>query len=376
VFAWATSAQAQFPSLGGMLGPSRVPGSAPSRVMEEELEIGPYAKQPYGGSDSTSSRYTGDDTQKYFEGRVADSYFEDPSCSGINDRVCYGYFAADALYWDRVRSTSKTMAVLSTTGAVALRGADLIWNDPVVIPRLTAGWVFDNGWSVEGSYFYKDNADTQIQATNPGILSMNAFGTPSAAFAPNFFQADAIGVSSSVALQNVEVNAIQTNNYFNIIAGFRWLELQDRLWLTVYKGGTLSDTHISTYNKLFGPQLGLRMSQTFYGIYGVEFQVKGGYYVNYGRVNTSITNAGAGLPDQTRQAHGNSDAAVAEAHLMGTYNPYIWWQLRLGIQVFSVWQTALANDQIFNNNASTGFAMQEKSDLIYWGPFAGSEFRW
>ena len=376
--AGASSAQAQigiFPSFD-----APVPGSAPTRIQEEELEIGPYARNGAGSNAAAAPggemtrQYTEDELNGHFDGRVADEFYEAPGCSGISERVCYGYFSLDALYWDRVHTNSATFGILSSTGAFAVGGSDFVWNDYEVLPRLTAGWVFDTGWSVEGNYIYKDDFDTNIMAVQTDNLSMSAFGATSAAFAPNFFQVDAIGASVSTAIQSGEVNMIQTNNYFNVIAGFRWMELQDRLWLTTYDD-TLGSTRISTYNKLFGGQLGLRMSQTYAGIFSVQAQVKGGYYVNYSRGHTQIINAGAGLPDQTRNSRGNSDAVIAEGEIMATYNPRIWCQFRAGFQVFTVMNTALANDQIFNTDF-TGFGNVTRGDLVYFGPFAGLEMMW
>jgi hypothetical protein len=350
-----------------------VPGSAPSRAEEQELGIGPYARSETAPDGTRIDRYGEDEMAKYFDGRIADDYFEDPSCAGINERICWGYVSLDALYWDRVNNSTATIARDAGLNRTILGAFE--WNDWEVVPRLTGGWVFDNGWALEGTYLYKDDLDSNQSVTEGQNVDMTVYGSPGPLGAFGFFNADTVYASDSVALQSGEVNMVQTNNYFNVIAGFRWLELQDRLRILATGVNGNAYTSLSTYNNLFGGQLGFRMSQTYMGIYGIEAQVKAGYYVNYGHLNTQIINAGAGLPNQTRYARSNSDAFMGEAEIMATYNPRIWFQMRLGVQIFTIMKTALAQDQIFESNF-TGVGMTTGSDLTYWGPFGGVELMW
>jgi len=377
--AGAASAQTPFAPFIGPTGPSISSAPREGYGLPTQQNDGVYGGQ-YGdgtlGSDVApgNRRYTEDEMNEYFDGRVADEYFDGDCYVGVNDRVCYGYFAIDALYWDRIRSASSTIAVRSSTGAVAMSGRNFIWNDLEEAARITGGYVFDSGLGIEAVGIYDDDLDTNSSVTNLGDTSFNAFGTPTAAFAPNFFQADTVGASSSVALHSYEVNVMETDAFFNLLAGFRYVELQDRTWIRAFKGGTVSGANFETSNRLMGGQIGMKTAQRN-GVFGFEFMGKMGFYINDGSSETTIFNAGAGLPDQTRRSSGFSEAFLAEAHLMVTYNPYIWLQFRAGIHGLTIMQTALATDQIRSTDF-TGFALYERSDIVYYGPFAGAEVQW
>jgi hypothetical protein len=366
-------APAQAQIVADVLEPVPVPGSAPP---ENYVEAKPFPRAPSvpgGSSGETVRRFSEGEMEEYFDGRAADVTFESPECSW-RDRVCYGYISVDALYWDRVRSGNGTIATNATTGGVNFNAKSFVWNDWVALPRISAGYVFDNGYALESSYLYTDSLNTSNGVYNPANVNMVMFGTPSAAFAPNFFEADMLNASSSVALQSGELNVRETNGYLNFLWGFRWFEMQDRLRIRVQKGATISNADIFTYNDLFGGQVGVHLNQHV-GIFGLEAFAKAGMFLNVGRSHTQTINAGTGLADQNRSAHGNSEAFMAEAQIMATYNPYIWLQARIGYQAFMMQQTSLAVDQIRQNN-TTGLSLVERSDLIYHGPFGGVELRW
>jgi hypothetical protein len=372
----STTAQAQIPGFPGG-APPPVPGAAPMRLNGSAgVAPGGDPRVETLPDGTVVRRYTEEEMNGHFEGRVADEYQIPPGCDGVDARVWYGYISADVLYWDRVRSDSANFVEFAGNNERALGGQDFLWNDLEIVPRVTAGIATDRGWGFEAAAIWEDDLDTHEDANAFLDLNMNAFGEPGPAFAPNFFVLDTVIATRSTEIHSLEAHWRQYDTYLNFMAGLRYIELNDLLWIDNYRGGAfLSYTSIETENKLYGLQIGVESSQVS-GVYGYEFYAKAGYYLNSADSRTQIANAGVGLPDQIREFNdGRADAFVADGQFAFFYNPYIWWRLKLGWNGIILMQTALANDQVFNSN-DTGFVMHQRGDVIFHGPFASSEVRW
>jgi hypothetical protein len=362
------------PGIIGINPPAPLPGSAPSGYGSPGYVGGPVVETLPDGT--VVRRYTEEQMNGYFDGRVADEYHIPDGCDGLEERVWYGYFSVDALYWDRVRSDSGNFANFLGGGGRALGGQDFLWNDLEIMQRVSAGIVNDHGWGFDAVVYWDDDLDTHSSVTTGFDLSMNAFGTPSAVFMENFFLADAVIGTRNTRLHSGEVFFAQHDAFLNLLLGVRYIELDDYLGIQV-ENSAFDDAFVSilTKNRLYGAQIGVRANQKS-GVYGYEFYLKLGYYLNIADSETTIINAGAGLPDQVRTFDdGRADCFVGDGQFAFYYDPYIWWRLKLGWNGLIMMQLAMANDQILNND-ETGTLMHQHGDLIFHGPFASSEIRW
>ena len=101
-----------------------------------------------------------------------------------------------------------------------------------------------------------------------------------------------VTVNFSTAIQNAEVNLVETGRVFNFIAGFRYIEIQDHMRLRGNDlGGNFFEGAIDTYNTLLGGQGGVRCGHDF-GLIRIEGQGKAGLYYNQGNAHANMNNNG------------------------------------------------------------------------------------
>lgn len=311
----------------------------------------------------------------------ADGSFAGQDCYGscgpgsVRAACGYGYIQADALYWRREHGWHVSVFNASLDPNVNfINGSNLNYRMEV-LPRLTAGYVLANGLAVEGTYYYKDDFSVRKGVAGPGNIDNVAFGDPTVAFGvgSSFDAADWGGINASTKMQNGEINLVETERFFNFLAGFRWMELQERstLWTNGLNGTGMVD--LKTYNRLLGGQVGMRVAHTW-GLVGLQAQGKTGLYFNDASSETIVNDPGTATAF-TRQAGGQNEAFIGELELMATVRTLSSWQYRFGMQAMWITQTALATDQI-QNTVNTGAGINARSDLFVYGPFAGAEFRW
>ena len=288
--------------------------------------------------------------------------------SSIRARCGYGYLSMDALYWDRDTGFGNAIARQTTNTSVVLLAGDDLNYDFDVLPRLTGGYVLRNGLAVEGTYFYKDDFSNRTRITVPGDLNMTAFGDAA------YLGVDSVGVNASTKLQSAEINLVETERFFNFLAGFRYIELAEQALIqtndAVFGNGL---ANIRTYNKLLGGQAGVRAAHTW-GLMGLEGQGKLGMFYNDSSSMTNANDPGSGFTTAQR-ADGQNETFLGELQIMLTIRSTSAWQYRLGYNAMWLTQTALAIDQI-RSDAATGQTLNSKSDLFMHGPFAGAELRW
>lgn len=289
--------------------------------------------------------------------------------SGARRRIGVVYASMDALYYKLHQGAPSEVIDSAGDGSPMLTGASPMWSHRV-LPRLTAGYIFDRGLAVEGTYFYIDN----FSSWNAQNSTNNING-----FIPqgNFLNADNFLMTNNRKLQNAEINLIETNHFFNFIAGFRYLELRDRVGMRSNNGGAVGTVNIDTYNRLLGGQVGVRAGYDF-GLFGLQGFAKAGLYQNDASESTRIANSAAVGVDRNLHNGGQCESFLAELQGMVTYRPSASWTLRAGYNAMWLAQVALANDQVLTppNSFNTGLILNQGSDMIVHGPFAGAEFRW
>jgi hypothetical protein len=306
----------------------------------------------------------------------ADGSFNGQDCYGscgpgaIRAANRYGYIQVDALYWRREHGWHVNLVNASLDPNVNfINGSNLNYRFEA-LPRLTGGFVLGNGVAIEGTYFYKDDFSVRKGVAGTANIDITAFGTPIAG--STFSAADWGSVSASTKLQNVEINLVETERFFNFLAGFRYLELQEQTILFA-AGQDVGSVDLKTYNRLLGGQAGVRVAHDW-GLFGLQAQGKAGMYFNDGSSSTTSVDPGL-VYNFNRNAGGQNESFLGELTLMATFRTLSSWQYRLGYNAMWITQVALATDQI-TNNANTGLGLNARSDLFVHGPYAGAEFRW
>lgn len=308
----------------------------------------------------------------------ADGGFNGEDCYGscgpgtVSAACRYGYVQIDALYLTREHGYNVNILNSSTApGTSLINGAKLNY-DFEVLPRLTAGYVLANGVAIEGLYFYKDDFSTRVGVGSTGNIDMVAFGNPAVVFGAgsSFNNANWGSVTAATQIQNGEVNLVETERFFNFLAGFRWMELSERTIVGTQGVNGTGFLDLKTYNRLMGGQAGMRMAHSW-GLFGLQAQGKAGMYYNDAKGVTTVNGSG----NFTRNVDGQNESFIGEIELMATIRTLSSWQYRFGVNAMWINEVALATDQI-RGTANTGAALNAKSDLFVWGPFAGAEFRW
>lgn len=310
-----------------------------------------------------------------YGGYCGDGYCDDGAACrqtwGGGSLLCLtgrGYIQMDALLLNR-NDAAPTSVV--TEGGITQMSGNSPWFGFETLPRLTAGYVLPNDTAVEATFFYKDDFDASSgvgRAAN--TLSIVGDG--------NLYSRANMALSTSI--HNGEINLVETGRIFNCLAGFRWMEVQDHMWMTALNvaGTTANNTTIDTYNTLLGGQTGGRMSVSR-GLFTLEGTGKAGLFYNNG-ISHSRTQIGAVAAPATvsKRTTGDCESFVGEINAVLTYRPTAAVAVRFGYQVLWICNTALAVDQ-FTTGAVYSVAarsLNDRGDLLLHGPSAGLDVRW
>jgi hypothetical protein len=319
----------------------------------------------------------------YGGGYCGDGYCDDRTlCDAISDwfhapRVfsCCGrgYAAVDAVMLTRGDCDPLPLARLNGAAGPILLDAEDPYHHLETLPRVTLGYVMHNDTAVEATYFYKDDMDASASAL---VVLPNFLIVPdptATIFNPSTF----VHVNQALSIQSAELNLVETGRTFNFIAGFRWIEIQDRM---IVKGHVLGINTFTldtdTYNTLFGGQGGMRTGFDC-GLFHFEFQGKAGMYFNDGNASTRYSEIGvAGI--QTTAGDGECESFVGELSGMMSYRVSAKCTLRAGYQVYWICNTATAVGQINPldpTNSGGILFFNDRNDLTLHGPSAGIDVR-
>lgn len=330
------------------------------------------------GYDSTFAGYPGD-----YSGVGGNGYCGDPSVcqqswGGGVLRSCTGrgYFQVDAMLLNR-NDAAPTSIVTQTISGVAVNriSGNTPWFGFETLPRLTAGYVLPNDTAIEATAFYKDDFDCSAgYGLTAGTMNVVGDGT-------GFTRAN-LGLST--AIHNIEINMVETGRIFNCLAGVRWLEIEDHMFLTAANGippaapTTVNNTTINTYNSMIGGQGGGRFSMSK-GLFTWEGTGKAGLFYNNGSMQSRTQVGAPAATPATNQAKSDCESFVGELNTMLTFRPTASVALRAGYQVMWICNTALAVDQFFNGTSiytAGARSLNDRGDIILHGPSAGVDVRW
>jgi Putative beta barrel porin-7 (BBP7) len=231
----------------------------------------------------------------------------------------------------------------------------------------------DDDWSLEGRFFRIDgwNAATGSVLSPYGAVVQYATPFGSTAF-PNI-----VAGSYRSELSNVEINGRrQINSFWSVLAGFRYLGLDDGLTITQNIGpGLVTGTHsIRAVDDLYGFQVGADMNLWSCGRLSIEGLFKAGVYgaaaansVHFGVTHSSLSY------DSNASAH--QAAFAGEMSITGVYRFSKHVSLRGGYQFLWLEGVALASDQVAVSDPLAGTAVVSfKGTPSYDGAFVGLEF--
>lgn len=275
---------------------------------------------------------------------------------------------ADALFLERRDSSSAVLAFNTADPTENLNSDDFHFGshagfDLALTRRLTSNQ------AIELRYFGLDHWDAErTAATTPGdLFQVNAS-------VPIFtFSGDAITASYTSELQNAELNGRQrVTDCLHLLAGFRYLELDERGSVSLVNAAVPFDYNLTTQNRLYGFQLGAeadlwndggRMSLGAIG--------KAGVFGSDTAQDSSFTTALVTLPTAGR---GSRTSFVGEIGVTGTYQITDAFSLRGGYRTLWVSGVALASEQLAESDFASGTGFTDSGDVFYHGAFAGLEF--
>jgi hypothetical protein len=353
------------PGLGplpGLDGAPPVPGAPYSDS--------PYSNSPYGTP--PASPYAVSPGGDVIVGQAP----FDPSMCNYQQPFGRFYVAADAMYWDRTEPFRRQIAVRSADATPRLRTSDPNFTHEV-FPRMTFGYVAPNNWAIEGTIYYKDDFDAIANYGETDMVTANFFGVqPDAS---DWTGADQINLRMATGLHSYEISAINTIAGIQPILGIRYMEFRDRATFTAFDNANRSDASIGTYNMLLGPQAGAKVAYDG-GLWGIEGIGKVGWYYNDAHITTTIQDANNTTTYRSVRRNGQNDACVFELGISTYYRPLTWLTARLGYQTLGIVNTAMAVDQISDENTAagntTGIIPNAHGDIIFHGFFLGLEGRW
>jgi hypothetical protein len=186
----------------------------------------------------------------------------------------------------------------------------------------------------------------------------------------------------SVTMVNATYNSELTSGELNLrrplgdrislLAGLRYLELDEHLHVDLIDGGAPSTYDISARNRLYGGQLGAEATLWCHGRLTVEGLTKVGVFHNSGGQNSAV-NTGAVLI--TVADTSNRAAFLGELAFTANYSLSDRLTFRAGYDLLWLETVALASDQMAVSSFATGNGISATGGAFYHGAFVGLEFQ-
>lgn len=268
-------------------------------------------------------------------------------------------------------------------------------------PKLGVIYHGDSGLGFEFSYFniFNQSATAVTGPNNPADwLVMKA---PGAFWQTQDFAYQAMAWSAATNLYSAEANArFELSDRVTVLAGFRWVQLNDNLqgtltpadltaptWKQTCPACTLSQItpggpagnyppfwNTSTLNNLFGVQIGADVNMLQFGRFSLGGLIKLGVFDNNAEQSTGVSLAKVVYPAAAAAHHA---AFVGEAGLQLKYQFDNGMALKAGYTALWLDGVALAAGQVaqtYTTLASVrALGVNCRSSLLFQGPAAGRE---
>jgi len=246
--------------------------------------------------------------------------------------------------------------------------------------KATVGYMWAQGFGVEGTYFGQFDLHTGLlhTSTGPTLSLPGDIGNNTT----DFDAVPQITASYRSQIQNGELNFVLPYGSFQWLWGFRYMQVQELLDLNGNTGAEASDYVIHTNNNLYCSQLGARC-QWEIGRFQFEASVKAGLGDNSANEQQMIRDVGNtvlvtnGTDTRTDiDASKNSVAFIGEVDVSAMIPMGSHWTGRLGYTGVWVTDLALAPNQLdFGIPATNGNFVNTKGNIILHGFTAGVECR-
>jgi len=291
------------------------------------------------------------------------------------------YAQADAIFFTRDNESGNQPLVLldgnqPNQSNVLLGTPDLDFNWQVG-PRILLGREWDGFRIFEASYFgiYNWHDSHTILGNN----NLNLPGDLGLVGNLDFFDADKAVATYDSMVNNAELNYVHSfagNPNLAWLIGLRYFELADKFNLTFTDNQTGSSAYkISTYNNLFGGQIGGRVGHAC-SKWSYDLTGKAGVYGNYIH-SSQIVQDFSGFTERNATTTGNQLSFLGELGLNGSYEFSPNWSLRGGYQVYWVEGLALAPNQLdFTDTPTSGTTLNKTGGMFMHGAHAGLMARW
>jgi hypothetical protein len=291
--------------------------------------------------------------------------------------LLYGF--ADALFLARDNRTSNTTAILvqgeggPAIGTPLQNSGDARFNmEPGISAML--GIHVDECRAWEFGYFGIFDWDASTAVTNANSLAIPGdLGLASL----DYFASDRIALSYNSRLHNAEINHVWDGELVSLIAGFRYLSLDEDFILNSTDADSgASDYRIRTTNDLFGGQLGARFEGGD-GDWSWSATGKAGIFGNDAFQAQSVADFPPAFflrPETGRRSGGV--AFVGDVNCTLAYQITDALSARIGYNVLFIEGVALAPDQLDFSDTPTSGQVLRRSGLFAHGANAGVGFTW
>jgi hypothetical protein len=297
-------------------------------------------------------------------------------CCKACDGYCTGwYLQADAFILDRNNgSRNRALVLADNTGDTVLTTHDLDF-DFQAGPRILIGRRTDIDQAWELSYFGSQSWSGSATATDANNLDIPG---PLVAIANDFDNADRMRLTYDSELHNAEFNLVSDRVGWSLLAGFRYLNLDERFNInSLDSDGDVSDYTTRTSNNLFGGQLGARIQRRTSDRMSWEFVSKAGIFGNDAIQHLLLQDNDNTFEILHTTARRATVSFIGDVNLSGVYALNDVWSLRGGYYVMYAAGLALAPDQLdFSNDLTTGTRINTHGDLLLHGTNFGLEAHW
>jgi hypothetical protein len=279
---------------------------------------------------------------------------------------------ADSLALHRTNGRNRPLVVASGSGEGVLNTDDLDLGFELG-PRLLLDHRTrsDGGWELIYFGLHEWTAAVAVEDINnldiPGTL---------VGVAQDFTAADRFAITFSSRLHNAEANLLRDRDTWTVLAGLRYLRLDEELVLsaTDSDSGT-SDYTVRSSSDLIGGQVGLRTGRLC-GRWSWDATLKVAVFGSILAQDQSLLDADNTFVLRDASALCGTASILGDLQIAGSYRLNHVWALRAGYNLMYVNGIALAAEQLnFDNLADSGQHLQ-RSDWFLHGASLGIEARW
>jgi len=292
----------------------------------------------------------------------------------------YAYYDAELFFARRTPGFASQPVVDSTTGGGTLATTTTMPEfkyEPGV--KSTVGYMFPQAFAIEGTFMGQNFWDSH-QTVNNGTADLTipgALGTVLTDLGSAGGGTSQITTTYSSRFDSTELNFVRPYANIQFSAGFRYIELNEKYDINGESSlVSASDYLITTRNRLYGSQLGVR-GQWQISRLTFDVQTKGGLYANYAGENQTVSDANNTILVQGGSAARTDVSFVGEVSAYMTVPVYSFLTARFGYSALWITDLALAPNQLdFSNTATSGDTLNTHAGVLIHGFNAGLEARW